>query len=62
MLAGLAASGYEDGRTIRVHRFNAEGDAATSSTIARAIVGGDDERSSACERPAFRRWPRPIGM
>jgi ABC-type uncharacterized transport system substrate-binding protein len=43
VLAGLAASGYEEGRTVRVRRHNAEGDAATSSTIARAIVGGDDE-------------------
>jgi ABC-type uncharacterized transport system substrate-binding protein len=43
VLAGLAASGYQDGRTIRVHRYNAEGDAATSNTIARAIIGGDDE-------------------
>src|SRR5262249_30619670 len=31
------------GGTIRIRRYNAEGDAATSNTIARAIVGGDDE-------------------
>jgi ABC-type uncharacterized transport system substrate-binding protein len=43
VLAGLAESGYQDGRTIAVHRFNAEGDAATSNTIARAIGGGGDE-------------------
>ena len=43
VLAGLAESGYQEGRTIRVRRYNAEGDAATSNTIARAIVGGDDE-------------------
>ena len=43
VLAGLAESGYEEGRTIRVSRYNAEGDAATSNTIARAIIGGDDE-------------------
>ena len=43
VLAGLAESGYQEGRTIRVRRYNAEGDAATSSTIARAIVGSDDE-------------------
>src|SRR5947209_333057 len=35
VLAGLAASGYRDGETIRLRRFNAEGDAATSNTIAR---------------------------
>ena len=43
VLAGLAESGYQEGRTLRVRRYNAEGDAATSSTIARAIVGSDDE-------------------
>src|SRR5215813_11980835 len=29
VLAGLAESGYEEGRAIRVRRYNAEGDAAT---------------------------------
>jgi putative tryptophan/tyrosine transport system substrate-binding protein len=43
VLAGLAQSGYHEGRTIRVRRYNAEGDAATSNTIARAIIGGDHE-------------------
>ena len=43
VLAGLAEAGYEEGQTIRVHRYNAEGDAATSNTIARAITGGDEE-------------------
>jgi ABC-type uncharacterized transport system substrate-binding protein len=43
VLAGLAAAGYSDGGTIQVHRYNAEGDAGTASTIARALVGGDDE-------------------
>jgi ABC-type uncharacterized transport system substrate-binding protein len=43
VLAGLAEAGYQDGGTIRVHRYNAEGDAATSNTIARAIVGGEDD-------------------
>src|SRR5215212_7586389 len=41
VLAGLAASGYRDGETIRLRRFSAEGDAATSNTIARELVGGD---------------------
>ena len=40
VIAGFAAAGYRDGDTIRLHRFNAEGDAATSSTIARELVGG----------------------
>jgi len=43
VLAGLAESGYQEGRTLRLRRYNAEGDAATSNTIARAIVGGNDE-------------------
>jgi ABC-type uncharacterized transport system substrate-binding protein len=43
VLAGLAESGYRDGSTIRVRRYNAEGDAATSNTIAREIVGGDND-------------------
>src|SRR5262249_19714470 len=41
VLAALAASGYRDGETIRLRRFNAEGDAATANTIARELVGGD---------------------
>ncbi|MDR3638411.1 MAG: ABC transporter substrate-binding protein, partial [Isosphaeraceae bacterium] len=41
VIAGLAASGYRDGETIRLRRFNAEGDAATSNTIARELVGGE---------------------
>jgi ABC-type uncharacterized transport system substrate-binding protein len=43
VLAGLAESGYREGSTLLVRRYNAEGDAATSNTIARAIVGGDDQ-------------------
>jgi ABC-type uncharacterized transport system substrate-binding protein len=43
VMAGLAESGYQEGRTIRVRRYNAEGDAATSHAIARAIIGDDAE-------------------
>jgi ABC-type uncharacterized transport system substrate-binding protein len=43
VLAGLAASGYQEGRTISVHRYSAEGDTATSNTIARAIIGSEAE-------------------
>ena len=39
-IAALAAAGYRDGTTIKLHRFNAEGDAGTSSTIARELAGG----------------------
>jgi ABC-type uncharacterized transport system substrate-binding protein len=42
VLAGLAQSGYEEGK-ISLRRYCAEGDAATSSTIAREITGGDAE-------------------
>jgi ABC-type uncharacterized transport system substrate-binding protein len=41
VLAGLAASGYRDGESIKIRRFNAEGDVSTSNTIARELVGGD---------------------
>jgi ABC-type uncharacterized transport system substrate-binding protein len=40
VIAGLAAAGYRDGGLIRLRRFNAEADAATSNTIARELVGG----------------------
>jgi ABC-type uncharacterized transport system substrate-binding protein len=43
VLAGLAAAGYFEGQTLRVHPYNAGGDAATSNTIAQTIIGGDDE-------------------
>jgi ABC-type uncharacterized transport system substrate-binding protein len=43
VLVGLAQSGYQEGRTLSVHRYSAEGDTATSNTIARAIIGGDYE-------------------
>ena len=43
VLAGLAESGFAEGGAIRIHRYNAEGDAATANSIARAIIGGDDE-------------------
>src|SRR5262249_27179106 len=43
VLAGLAQRGYHDGRELSVHRYCAEGDVATSNTIARAILGGNDE-------------------
>ena len=41
MIDGLAAAGYQDGDAIRLRRFNAEGDAATSNTIARELVSGE---------------------
>jgi ABC-type uncharacterized transport system substrate-binding protein len=41
VMAGLAQSGYQDGRTLSVRRYSAEGDAATSNTIAKEIIGGE---------------------
>jgi ABC-type uncharacterized transport system substrate-binding protein len=41
MLDGLAAAGYEDGRTLVVSRFNAENDMATSAAIASEITSGN---------------------
>ena len=41
MLEGLAAAGYEDGRTLTVSRFNAENDMATSAAIASEITSGN---------------------
>ena len=43
MLAGLAAAGFAEGPSFRIHRYNALGDAVTLNSIAQAIVGGDDE-------------------
>lgn len=54
VLAGLAEAGYQDGETIHVRRYNAEGDAATSAAIARAIIGGDDELIITLSTPSLR--------
>jgi ABC-type uncharacterized transport system substrate-binding protein len=35
---GLARKGYVDGKTVRLQRFNAEGDFATANNIAKAIL------------------------
>ena len=40
MLAGLAERGFEEGKTVTVRRFNAQGDMAQGNAIAREIVGG----------------------
>ncbi|MGH8048918.1 MAG: ABC transporter substrate-binding protein [Chthoniobacterales bacterium] len=37
----LAARGYADGKTIKLTRYNAEGDAANSAAIARQMANGD---------------------
>jgi ABC-type uncharacterized transport system substrate-binding protein len=41
MIAGLAGEGFADGQSVRIQRFNAEGDIATANAIAKEIAGGD---------------------
>ncbi len=43
VLAGLAEGGYVPGKTLELRRFNAEGDAATSNTVARDMASGDSD-------------------
>ena len=43
VLAGLAAAGFAEGPSFRIRRYNALGDAVTLSSIAQAIIGGDDD-------------------
>lgn len=40
MVAGMKEQGFEAGREIRIRRYNAEGDAATSNAIAKEITSG----------------------
>jgi len=40
MIDGLAENGFVDGHSISIRRYNAEGDTATSNTIAKEITGG----------------------
>ena len=40
MIDGLAESGFVDGRNVSIRRYNAEGDTATSNTIAKEITDG----------------------
>jgi putative ABC transport system substrate-binding protein len=50
---GLAQRGYFDGRTVRIQHFNAEGDVATASTMASAIVGGGFDLVLTCSTPSL---------
>jgi len=40
MLAGLAESGFTDGQSLIIRRYNAEGDIATANAIAKEITSG----------------------
>ncbi|MDZ4684700.1 MAG: ABC transporter substrate-binding protein, partial [Planctomycetaceae bacterium] len=41
VIAGLQEAGYVDGRTLRLSRFNAEGDLATANAMAQELTGSD---------------------
>jgi len=41
MLDGLAEAGFQDGSSMQLRRYNAEGDTTVSNTIARDMVNGD---------------------
>ena len=41
MLAGLAAHGFVDGKTVSIQRFNPENDLATANAVARQVVNSD---------------------
>jgi ABC-type uncharacterized transport system substrate-binding protein len=41
MLTALAARGYEEGKNIKIRRYNSEGDIGTANTIAREVTTGD---------------------
>jgi ABC-type uncharacterized transport system substrate-binding protein len=41
LLQSLKESGFVDGQSMKLSRFNAEGDVATSNAIAQELVGGD---------------------
>lgn len=41
VIAGLQRSGYVEGQSLRLSRFNAEGDTATANAMAMELVGGD---------------------
>lgn len=41
MLEALAARGFEDGKNLRIRRYNSEGDIGTANTIAREVTTGN---------------------
>lgn len=41
ILEALAARGFEDGKNLRIRRYNSEGDIGTANTIAREVTTGD---------------------
>lgn len=43
MIQGLAEKGFVEGKSVRIRRYNAEGDAATANTIARQMANSDED-------------------
>lgn len=50
---GLAAAGFFDGRTLRLERFNASGDYATATAIARSLAAGGYDQIITVSTPAL---------
>ncbi|HKT11561.1 MAG TPA: ABC transporter substrate-binding protein [Terriglobia bacterium] len=53
MIDALAKSGFVDGQTISIQRFNAEGDFVTANTIAKALVTGHFDLVLTSSTPAL---------
>ncbi len=53
MIQGLAEGGYVDGKSVKIRRYNAEGDAGTSNTIARQMANGDDDLLITASTPSL---------
>jgi ABC-type uncharacterized transport system substrate-binding protein len=53
MLEGLSERGYVDGRTVKIRRYNAEGDLAQANAIAREIAGGPFDLALTSSTPSL---------
>lgn len=53
ILQGLAEKGFVDGKSVRIRRYNAEGDAGTSNTIARQMANGRDDLLISVSTPSL---------
>ena len=53
MLEGLAERGYVGGKTVKIRRYNAEGDLAQANAIAREIAGGPFDLALTSSTPSL---------
>jgi ABC-type uncharacterized transport system substrate-binding protein len=53
IINGLAERGFADGKSMTLHRFNAEGDVGTGNTMASAMVGGRYDLLISCSTPSL---------